>query len=68
MGKSEEKKGFFFRNSWAIMIESMPSEKAGDLIKAVCSFYRGNKLYIEDPIILAMFKFITSQITEDEEK
>ena len=68
MGKSEEKKGFFFKATWAIMIESMPSEKAGDLIKAVCSFYRGNKSYIEDPIILAMFKFITSQITEDEEK
>ena len=68
MGKSEEKKGFFFRNSWAIMIESMPSEKAGDLIKAVCSFYRGNKPDIEAPIILAMFKFITSQMAEDEEK
>ena len=68
MGKTEEKKGFFFRNSWAIMIESMPSEKAGDLIKAVCAFYRGNKPDIEDPIILAIFKLITSQITEDEEK
>lgn len=68
MGKSEDKRGFLFRDSWAIMIESMPSEKAGDLIKAVCAFYRGNKLDIEDPIILAIFKFITSQITEDEEK
>ena len=68
MGKSEEKKGFLFRESWAIMIEPMPSEKVGDLIKAVCAFFRGNKPDIEDPIILAIFKFITSQITEDEEK
>lgn len=68
MDKSEDKKGFLFRDSREIMIESMHSEKVGDLIKAVCAFYRGNKPDIEDPIILAMFKFITSQITEDEEK
>ena len=68
MGKSEDKKGFLFRESWAIMFESIPSEEAGELIKAVCAFYLGNKPDIEDPIILAIFKFITSQITEDEEK
>ena len=68
MGKSEDKRGFLFRESWAIMFEPIPSEEAGELIKAVCAFYLGNKPNIENPIIFAMFKFITSQITEDEEK
>ena len=68
MGKSEDKRGFLFRDSWAVMLGPIPNEEAGELIKAVCAFYRGNKPDIEDPIILAIFKFITSQITEDEEK
>lgn len=68
MGKSEDKRGFLFRNSWAILFEALPSEEAGELIKAVCAFYLGDKPNIENPIILAMFNFITSQMTENEEK
>lgn len=70
MGKSEDKRGFLFRDSWAVMLGPIPNEEAGELIKAVCAFYlgNGNKPNIENPIIFAMFKFITNQITEDEEK
>jgi len=68
MGKSEDKKGFFFKATWAMMIKAMPNEEAGELIKAVCASHLGIKPNIENPLILAMFNFITSQITEDEEK
>ena len=50
------------------LFESMPSKDAGDLIKAVCDFSCGEKPNIENPLIFAMYKFITSQITENEEK
>ena len=68
MGKTEDKRGFLFRDSWMTLFESMPSKDAGDLIKAVCDFSCGEKPNIENPLIFAMYKFITSQITEYEEK
>lgn len=54
--------------SWTTLFESMPSEEAGDLIKAVCAFSRGEKPNIENPLILAMFNMIAKQMIENEEK
>ena len=68
MGKSEDKRSFLFMESWTTLFESMPSEEAGDLIKAVCAFSRGEKPNIENPLILAMFNLIAKQIIENEEK
>ena len=68
MGKSEDKRSFLFMESWTTLFESMPSEEAGDLIKAVCAFSRGEKPNIENPLILAMFNLIAKQMIENEEK
>lgn len=68
MGKSEDKRSFLFMESWTTLFESMPSEEAGDLIKAVCAFSRGEKPNIENPLILAMFNMIAKQMIENEEK
>ena len=68
MGKSEDKRSFLFMESWTTLFESMPSKDAGDLIKAVCAFVQGEKVDLENPLVIVMFNFITSQITEDEEK
>ena len=65
MGKSEDKKGFLFRDSWMTLFESMPRRDAGDLIKAVCAYVRGNEVKIENPLILAMFNYIKEQIEEN---
>ena len=56
MGK--ENKNFLFMDSWAALFESMPRREAGDLIKAVCAYVRGNEVKIENPLILAMFNYI----------
>ena len=68
MGKSEDKRSFLFMESWTTLFESMPSKDAGDLIKAVCAFSRGEKPNIENPLILAMFNLIAKQMIENEEK
>lgn len=68
MGKSEDKRSFLFMESWTTLFESMPSKDAGDLIKAVCAFVQEEKVDLENPLVIAMFNFITSQITEDEKK
>ena len=68
MGKSEDKRSFLFMESWTTLFESMPSEEAGDLIKAVCAFSRGEKPNIENPLILAMFNLIAKQMIENEER
>ena len=68
MGKSEDKRSFLFMESWTTLFESMPSKDAGDLLKAVCAFSRGEKPNIENPLILAMFNLITKQMIENEEK
>ena len=68
MGKSEDKRSFLFMESWTTLFESMPSKEAGDLLKAVCAFSRGEKPNIENPLILAMFNLIAKQMIENEEK
>ena len=65
MGKSEDKRGFLFRDSWITLFKSMPSQEAGDLIKSVCAYVRGNAVKIENPLILAMFNYIKEQIEEN---
>ena len=52
-------------DSWAALFESMPRRDAGDLIKAVCAYVRGNEVKIENPLILAMFNYIKEQMEEN---
>lgn len=65
MGK--EKKSFLFMDSWMALFETMPSQEAGDLIKAVCAFVKGEKVDLENPLVLAMFNLIKGQIEENTE-
>ena len=61
----KDKNSFLFMDSWAALFESMPRRDAGDLIKAVCAYVRGNEVKIENPLILAMFNNIKEQIEEN---
>ena len=65
MGK--EKKNFLFMDSWMELFKTMPSQEAGDLIKAVCAFVQGEKVDLENPLVLAMFNLIKGQIEENTE-
>ena len=65
MGK--EKKNFLFMDSWVTLIESMPIQEVGILMKAVCAFVRGNEVKIENPMVLAVFNLIKAQIEENTE-
>ena len=65
MGK--EKKNFLFMDSWVTLIESMPIQEVGILMKAVCAFVRGNEVKIENPMVLAVFNLIKAQMEENTE-
>ena len=65
MGK--EKKNFLFMDSWVTLIESMPIQEVGILMKAVCAFVRGNEVKIENPMVSAVFTLIKAQIEENTE-
>ena len=62
-----EKKNFLFMDSWMALFKTMPSQEAGDLIKAVCAFVQGEKVDLENPLVLSMFNFIKGQIEENTE-
>ena len=63
----KEKKNLLFMHSWMALFKTMPSQEAGDLIKAVCAFVQGEKVDLENPLVLAMFNFIKGQIEENTE-
>ena len=65
MGK--EKKNFLFMDSWVTLIDSMPIQEVGILMKAVCAFVRGNEVKIENPMVSAVFTLIKAQIEENTE-
>ena len=63
----KEKKNLLFMHSWMALFKTMPSQEAGDLIKAVCAFVQGENVDLENPLVLAMFNFIKGQIEENTE-
>ena len=65
MGKSEDKRGFLFRDSWMELFKNMPRREAGVLIKAMCAFANGEEVKIEDLMVLSIFNFIKEQMEEN---
>ena len=63
----KDKNSFLFMDSWTTLFQSMPSQEAGDLIKAVCDFSTGKQAEIENPLVLAMFNLIKKQMEENKE-
>ena len=63
----KEKKNLLFMHSWMALFKTMPSQEAGDLIKAVCAFVQGENVDLENPLVLAMFNFIKGQIEDNTE-
>lgn len=63
-----DKKSFVMYASWMQMIDSMPDDKAGQLIKAVAAYVLDKDVEIKDPLITAMFAMIRETLDEDAEK
>lgn len=63
-----DKKSFVMYASWMQMIDSMPDDKAGQLIKAVAAYILNKDFKIADPLIVAMFAMIRETLDEDAEK
>ena len=63
----KDKNSFLFMDSWITLFQSMPSQEAGDLIKAVCDFSTGKQAEIENPLVLAMFNLIKKQMEENKD-
>ena len=62
------KKSFVIYESWAQMIEAMPEEQAGKLIKAICAGQLGNHYDTEDSMVDAMLAMIRPQLDADQKK
>ena len=63
-----DKKSFVMYDNWATLLANLPTEQAGDLIKAICSRKIGKEYETEDPVVLAMIAMILPQMEEDELK
>ena len=63
-----DKKSFVMYASWMQMIDSMPDDKAGQLIKTVAAYVLDKDVEIKDPLITAMFAMIRETLDEDAEK
>lgn len=62
------KKSFVIYESWAQMIEAMPEEQAGKLIKAICAGQLGDSYDTEDAMVDAMLAMIRPQLNADQKK
>ena len=62
------RKSVIIYDSWGTMIEALPAEQAGKLIKAICAYsFSGIEPEIDDPAINAVFLMIRSKLDEDAE-
>ena len=64
-----DKKSFVIYQNWAEVIKRLPTEDAGELIKAICDYKTGTEYTIENPYINAYFEGqIKPQLGVDDEK
>ena len=62
------KKSFIFYGNWAAMIEKLPDEVAGQLVKVMCGYaIRGEVVEVE-PTVSAIFESIRPMLDRDHEK
>lgn len=63
------KKSFIIYQNWAEIIKRLPTEDAGELIKAVCCYETGEKYETDNPYVDAIFEGqIKPQLDKDAEK
>ena len=63
-----KKQSFVMHDMWGDIIENLPDEQAGILIKAIYRFKRTGEASIEEPVLAAVFDMIRNKMVDDAEK
>ena len=63
-----EKSGYVMYKSWTPLIQSIPDEAAGKLLKAITAFQNGDDVEIDEPMINAVFQMMKQTFIIDDEK
>ena len=63
-----EKKSWVMYKTWIPLFTSLPTEKAGELIKAICAYENGWDVALSDPIISSVFVMIKNTLEKDAEE
>lgn len=64
MGKGN----LMLNNEWGTMFQSLPDEKAGQLVKALYACHNGEDVQIDDPTLAAVFAFMSQTVCENARK
>lgn len=62
------RKSFIFYNNWSAMIEELPDDAAGRLIKIICHYQTTGEILDDDKTLVAIFKSIQPILDEDNKK
>ena len=62
------KRSFIIYQEWATLIRGLPTDKAGELIQAICSYKLEEDYTIEDMTVKAVFDMIKAQLDADADK
>ena len=63
-----EKKSWIMYKTWIPLFESLPTEQAGQLIKAICIYENGDEVTLSDPVIASVFEMIKKTLDTDAEE
>lgn len=55
---------FIFRKSWGEIFRTLPSEKAGRLIKAICAYTNGEEIELKEEPLDGILRTITREINQ----
>ena len=62
------KRSFIIYQEWATLIRGLPTDKAGELIQAICSYKLEEEYTISDMTVKAVFDMIKAQLDADADK
>lgn len=62
------KKSFVFYSNWAAMIDGLPDDMVGQLLKMICRYEFSGEVIEADPIVSAIFKGIKPSLDMNTEK
>lgn len=63
-----DKRSFIIYEQWAALICGLPTDKAGELIKAICSYKIDAEYTLQDETVKAVFNMIKMQLDADANK
>lgn len=62
------KGNLMLNDEWGTMFQSLPDDKAGQLVKALYSCHNGEDVQIDDPVLSAVFAMMSETVCENARK